>query len=548
MPHARSSLRASAPHALHRALLAAFACGVAACSESRAAPTIAPTPVAPTPATAAAAPPPTADPRPEAAAATATASPAPDPAPHAEPPGDRLYSKARFAWIQPAPRPSKGWLGYLGLGGSVRVKGGSFAAAEVRNAGGVGGCRAWYAVEPVGYVCAGDAATTDPKDPVVVELARDAPKTDSPWPYDYGESLGAPRYVRPPAADQQRHDEWDLDDQARLVAQARSGETVEKLAGVDLSPAAPGRWGAIPDPADLHELSPLVREARKRIATGSTVAYTRSFELGGRTFLVTHDHALVPKDRVKPYPRSDFQGVDLTTGDASLPLAFFRGRDRPKYRRGPDGAFEATGASWPRLAWVGLTGNTAKDGKRTLLETREAGLWVVESEAAVARAAERPPEVLSRIEGGRKTWVDVSVLGGTLVAYEGDRPVFATLISPGRGGIPDGNRDPLETASTPTGTFRVDGKFVTATMVSSTNDLLVHTEVQYVQNFHGPHALHGAYWHDAWGEKKSGGCINLSPRDSQRLFAWTEPKLPDGWYGMRSVKVMGPATVVVVHR
>ena len=58
-----------------------------------------------------------------------------------------------------------------------------------------------------------------------------------------------------------------------------------------------------------------------------------------------------------------------------------------------------------------------------------------------------------------------------------------------------------------------------STMVSSTNDLLVHTEVQYVQNFHGPHALHAAYWHDDWGEKKSGGCINLSPRDAQRLFA-----------------------------
>ena len=85
-------------------------------------------------------------------------------------------------------------------------------------------------------------------------------------------------------------------------------------------------------------------------------------------------------------------------------------------------------------------------------------------------------------------------------------------------------------------------------MVSSTNDLLVHTEVQYVQNFHGPHALHGAYWHDAWGETKSGGCVNLAPLDAQRLFAWTEPSLPEGWYGQRSVAELGPATVVVVRR
>jgi hypothetical protein len=536
VPFARSSLRAPA-------LLAVLAFGACACSESRANPRPATVALAPpTPAEATAAPVAAAP----APAAGSVEPPAPAPVPAAAP-GDRLYSKARFAWIQPAPQPSKGWLGYLGLGGSVRVRGGSLAAAEVRNAGGLGGCRAWYAVEPVGYVCAGDAATTDPKDPVVVELAASAPKTDSPWPYDYGESLGAPRYVRAPGADQQRHDEWDLDDHEKLVARARSGEAVDKLAGVDLSPAAPGRWGAIPDPADLHELSPLVREGRKWIATGSTVAYTRSFELGGRTFVLTHDHALVPKDRVKPYPRSEFQGVDLTAGEASLPLAFFRGRDRPRYRRGADGAFEPTGETWARLAWVGLSGSSAPDGKRTFLETREAGIWLLESDAAVARA-DRPPAVLAGIEGGRKTWLDVSVLGGTLVAYEGERPVFATLISPGRGGVPDRDRDPLETASTPTGTFRVDGKFVTATMVSSTNDLLVHTEVQYVQNFHGPHALHAAYWHDDWGEKKSGGCINLSPRDAQRLFAWTEPRVPDDWYGMRSVKEMGPATVVVVHR
>ena len=84
-------------------------------------------------------------------------------------------------------------------------------------------------------------------------------------------------------------------------------------------------------------------------------------------------------------------------------------------------------------------------------------------------------------------------------------------------------------------------------MVSSTNDLLVHTEVPWVMNFHGPHALHAAYWHDDWGEKKSGGCVNLSPMDALRLFSWTDPPMPEGWYGVRSTEEMGPATVVVVE-
>jgi hypothetical protein len=354
-----------------------------------------------------------------------------------------------------------------------------------------------------------------------------------------------------PAADRQRRDEWDLDEHEKLIARARAGEVVEKLEGVDLSPAAPGRWGGVADPASFHELSPLVRESRKWIATGSTVAFARSFELGGRTFVVTHDHAVVPRDRIKIYPRSEFHGVELG-GPVELPLAFFRTRARPKYRRAEDGSFTPTGEEWPRLAWVGLTGEEAigqtPEGKSTFLATREPGLWALAADATVARAADSVPPVVKAMTGGRKTWLDVSVLGGTLVAYEDDRPVLATLISPGRGGVPEPGRDPIETASTPVGTFRVDGKFVTATMVSSTNDLLVHTEVPYVQNFHGPHALHAAYWHDAWGDKKSGGCINLSPIDAQRLFAWTEPRLPDDWYGLRSVKEMGPATVVVVRK
>ena len=401
--------------------------------------------------------------------------------------GDRVYSRARFAWIQAQPRPSKGWLGYLGLGSSIAVRGGSLERARVPNAGGGGGCQEWYAVEPMGYVCTGDTATADPRDPVVVETGADAPRTDSPWPYEYGESIGAPRYAAVPDEARQRHDEWDFDDHQRLVARALAGETIDKLAGVDLTPAAPGRWGAAPDPAAFHVLSPLVRESRKWIATGSTVAYTRSFSLGGRTFVITHDHAIVPKDRIKPYPRSEFQGVELG-GEVRLPLAFFRGRARPKYRRAPDGSFAPTGDDWPRLAWVGLTGDKVVAGKSTFLATREPGTWLLESEASVLRPAEAPAIVRAMTQG-RKTWLDISVLDGTLVAYEDDKPVFATLISPGRGGVPAKDVDPLETASTPTGIFRVDGKFVTATKVSSTNDLLVHTEVQYVQNSPRPPRL-----------------------------------------------------------
>ena len=79
------------------------------------------------------------------------------------------------------------------------------------------------------------------------------------------------------------------------------------------------------------------------------------------------------------------------------------------------------------------------------------------------------------------------------------------------------------------------------------DETLLHSDVPWTQNFHGPHALHTAYWHDQWGEKKSGGCVNVSPADGRFLFGWTDPPLPEGWHGMR-LERDAPSTRMVVHR
>lgn len=474
-----------------------------------------------------------------APASASVSAPAP-----AVPAGPRIYSKARFAWINPAPRLSKGWLGYLGLGGSVALKGGSVEAARVSGSG----CDAWYAVEPQGYVCAGAAAAVDPDDPVVAALRRDPPRLDSPWPYQYAESIDTPRYPELPSLDKQRSKEWDLDEHLAKVAKAREAKHPEeiraidkRLAGVELRPAG----------ATAPELFPfggLVRESRDRVAQGSTVAYVRSFDAGGRAWVLTSDQAIVPLDRLKPYPRSEFQGLWLKDG-VSLPLTFFRKKARPKYRRTDAGAFEPNGAEFPRLSWVGLTGRAEGEGEQRYLETKEQGVWVLEADAVVPEPAKKVPFTRAPEPGAPvRKWIEISVLGGWFIAYEELTPVFVTMIAPGRGGIPREGVPAIETAATPVGTFRVDGKFRTATMVSSTNDLIVHSEVQYVQNFSGPHALHGAYWHDGWGELKSGGCVNLSPIDSRQMFEWTDPPVPEGWHGMRAVSELGRSTVVKIHR
>jgi len=466
--------------------------------------------------------------------------------------GDRVYAKARHVWIQPAPQPSKGWLGYLTIGGSVRVKGGDAKAATVYGAG----CNHWVKVEPRGFVCVGDSATLDPNDPEYLALLQDAPDLTSPWPYQYAESIGTPRYVEVPSAEQQRSVEVDLDRHRERLARARAAGSDEQIAkiskwlvGVDTDPSGN-------DMPELLRFGPKVREGRARVARGSTVAFSRAFDHDNRTWLLASDHAIVPKDRVRLFERSDFGGVELG-GDVRLPLGFFRQSQGAKYAKMPDGGFQATDQSWQARSWVMVTGESETFEGTRYLATREPGMFAREQDVSIANLRKNAPfspqdaEAIrgkrERTPGYRYTWVDISVLGGWMVAYEGFTPVFATLVSGGRGGIPYKGIDPLDTASTPTGTFRIDGKFQTATMVSSTDSSIVHADVQYVMNFHGPHALHGAYWHADWGELKSGGCVNLSPIDSKRIFAWSEPRIPEGWHGVRSVRDFGPATRVVVH-
>src|SRR5690606_269479 len=116
----------------------------------------------------------------------------------------------------------------------------------------------------------------------------------------------------------------------------------------------------------------------------------------------------------------------------------------------------------------------------------------------------------------------------------------------GKGGPPHGDIPTLKTASTPTGWFKITGKFVTSTMIAP-NDL-VHSAVPWAQNFKGPYALHGAYWHDEFGQPKSGGCLNVSPKDGKWLFDFTEPHIPEGWHGVRWLPDQEGASGLIVDR
>lgn len=465
--------------------------------------------------------------------------------------GPRIYSKRRHVWIFYEPA-ANGWMGFLGLGSSVRLR-----STESR----VGdGCAKFYPVEPRGWVCLNEKTTLDPKDPEYLAIKKFAPRVDDPFPHNYGESRGLPRYTYIPTREEQLKKEYKLQEHLDTIAKIRSGELAgeaipKPMRGVDLTLAGSG------PPPELALFPRGIQESRDYIKPLSTIAWSHQFDAEGRTWLVTADLAFVPKDKVTPYPRSLFEGVKLDA-NTKLPIGFVRYEPRKKYRRKGE-AIEASGESWPRLSILPLRDSPPiESGGVRYFELVGDDHLIAEDDVTIARLSPGTPwgapvqgvseelvksARLVRVEapeGGRRTWVEVSVLGGWMVAYEDTKAVYATLIAPGRGGVPSRGIPPIDTASTPVGTFRVDGKFYTATMA---NPAFVHSDVPFSQNFSGPHVLHQAYWHDGWGEKRSAGCINLSPKDALWFFHWTEPKMPEGWFGLRSDRQAGPATIVWVH-
>ncbi len=153
-----------------------------------------------------------------------------------------------------------------------------------------------------------------------------------------------------------------------------------------------------------------------------------------------------------------------------------------------------------------------------------------------------PPEEI----GGTATeerWIDIELASQTLVAYQGTHPVYATLVSTGRG-------PPGSDSATPPGVHRIWVKLLSTTMGNLQNedaeDHYSIEDVPYVQFFDKAVALHGAFWHRSFGHMHSHGCVNLAPADAEWLFGFTSPHMPDGWSAALPVSVE-PGTAVRVR-
>ena len=460
-----------------------------------------------------------------------------------EPAGPRLTSKGYISFVWRRPKVETLYIGYVRHGQSVALK----STEKVPGVGCPGG---FYAIEPHGFVCDDATVTLSPSERFVAAARATDPKA-GPFPYGYALSNGAPMYNRIPNRDEQVRFERIYGPVGKWIPLHKSVAAHGDLATFDPIPAKDPIPAPFTDgkPADTDRMG-LVRQT---IPLGSMLSYTKVFEAEGRTWLLSVDQTLVPADRMRPFRPSTFEGTKLG-GDVKLPIAWMRKTEKAKHKRGAGGEMSATGTAWAVRTWVGLTGQRVDVGGKAYLETAEgdgAGgrLYILESDATVAEAKEKMP---FGVDAGRK-WIHVSITKGTLVAYEGLTPVYATLISPGKGGVPQKGRDNVENATTPTGTYNITFKDRAATMSPETgeNRSFWIQDVPWTQYFNAPFALHAAFWHERFGEPTSAGCVNLSPVDAQRMFEWSDPKVPEGWQGATgagATSVNGPTTAVVVQR
>jgi hypothetical protein len=443
-------------------------------------------------------------------------------------------------------------LGYLRKGDKAQVK-----PQVVKKSSCLEG---WYELLPLpgsppgatgGFVC-GKYATLDPDDKDLA-AAPHPPNMDGPLPYDYGLNLvnGAPLYRRPPLRKERAEYERGLE-VGRAFRKKDGDDGTSAPGGPPAARAASASDdGSGNDPAwylahkdrsqvSMDDLKGETSLIDKRMVKGFYLALDKNIHAFAGSFWRTTRGMFVPKEHVLVHdPKVEFEGVWLSAAGETrhLPLGWIINPHQWKYTIDEAGKVHRHDHV-DRFTIVQLTGKKQLVENKKYWETEE-GWWMRDMDATVADPNPPPKD----LQPGER-WIDVNLGKQSLVAFEGDKPVFATIISTGR----HDDDNPAKDHRTRPGDFRVREKHISATMDNdtATDGPYSIEDVPWIMYFDGSTALHGAFWHSRFGHERSHGCVNMTPHDAHELFGWVGPKLPDGWHGVRATEA-NPGTRVIVH-
>lgn len=398
--------------------------------------------------------------------------------------------------VRMAADPEARVLGWLRMGSRVRLAPNPTKTATCRTG--------WYRLRPRGFACAGEGIdVSEHLNQSAVAVNPPAKDAALPYSYYYVKEPKVPEYHRLPSRDEQREARDFLARYTELVA--KSPERAEAF----LRGEAPGEP---PRPALIRNF---LDRAFFFAGAGVEERASRQFVRGVRG-------SYVKLQQLEPRQGSAFHGVELGAS-VKLPIAWAV-RDAMPFSVKPkdDGSFRLVTdeGSQPvaRHALVPWAGR--KRIGDALFHALADGRYLKNWFLAVAEKIARPKEI-----GPDEPWVHVNLEQQTLVAYRGDEPVYATLVSSG-----------LPEHATPTGLFEIRAKYVADTMSDlgpeAGDDRYKIEDVPWTAYFSGSLALHGAFWHDRFGLPRSHGCVNLAPLDAHRLFNHTWPAVPEGWHGI----------------
>ncbi len=116
------------------------------------------------------------------------------------------------------------------------------------------------------------------------------------------------------------------------------------------------------------------------------------------------------------------------------------------------------------------------------------------------------------LQESNQRWIEIDVYNQRLIAWEGNQPVYAVVVSTGKDSTP-----------TPTGRFTIQTKHRFARMQGDDYDV---PDVPFTMYYYGGYAIHGAYWHNDFGIPVSHGCTNVAVDHAEWLFNWAEVGTP----------------------
>ena len=129
-------------------------------------------------------------------------------------------------------------------------------------------------------------------------------------------------------------------------------------------------------------------------------------------------------------------------------------------------------------------------------------------------------------------WIDVDTGDQMLRAFENDNLVMEFIVSTGPPNAP-----------TVQGQFHIVRKY---RAIDMSGPGYYVPAVPYAMFFHGGYAIHGAYWHNMFGQPSGHGCVNMKPEEAKKLFEWSDPALARKAHSAQAT-TKNKGTLVVIH-